>query len=326
MTPPAVPPGHAPDHQPGRPPGQTPDHHSHHSHTGSEGDFESDWDEALRTGHPRWLVYPDWQAPEQVALVEAVKAEQVLAVLHAAGHRSGRVLEYGCGAAGMTIWLRRRGYTGVALDRSLVALEVAARNQRLRDPDGAPLIRVAGDARALPFRTGSFQASMSYGLLEHFDGPALSDVLREAVRVLQTRGVFVADIVPGRLNVRSLGIALSFAGSALAHVLRGQARRLPQLWRAYFDHYFESAYGPEAWRDLLADVQLEAVQVRVCRPFPPLALSGAAERAYVSVMRLCLPLWRRFDTLPAALTGRWGWMYLVSGLKERDRRGAVAAQ
>jgi SAM-dependent methyltransferase len=177
-------------------------------------------------------------------------------------------------------------------------------------------------ALTLPFAADAFGAVMSFGLLEHFAEEGLSDLLGENARVLPPGGVFVADIVPGRVNARTVGIALSFCASAVVRVLTGQWRALPALRRAYFHHYFESTLDADAWTRLLSDAGLVGVDVRVCRPFPPLALAGAAERIYASLMRRCLPLWRRFDDSRSPLARAWGWMYLCTAVRGSPPGGA----
>lgn len=61
-----------------------------------------------------------WRHP--VSLLEWVKAQQVLALLDARGIQDARVLEYGCGAPGMSVFLKERGFSTYAVDLSLDAL------------------------------------------------------------------------------------------------------------------------------------------------------------------------------------------------------------
>jgi SAM-dependent methyltransferase len=53
--------------------------------------------------------------------------------------------------------------------------------------------RVAGDARRLPFRDGSFDVVTASLFLHHFDEPELADVLRE-LRRLARRAIVVSDL------------------------------------------------------------------------------------------------------------------------------------
>lgn len=283
---------------------------------GSAEDFERDWADALASGDERWLIYPKARADEQTALLEWVKAVQVLALLRERGIRGGRVLEYGCGSAGMSVFLKEQGYQAYATDLSVRALQVAQINDRRHRTVATPLPVVAADSTRLPMADGTFDAVMSYGLLEHFETDALKRLLDDTIRVLRPGGLFVADIVPARPNARAVGTAVNFAASTLFHAARGQIGVVRDLPRRYFGHYYETSFGPAEWERILRDRGLGSVRVQVCRPFPPLAVRGGLETAYVRLMRAALPLWRRFDASDGWLSRRWGWMYLASGLRQ----------
>lgn len=215
----------------------------------------------------------------------------------------------------MSVFLRAHGYATHAADLSERALRVARINDRAHRPTGPPLPLFAANSLALPLGDATFDATMSFGLLEHFESSALDALLREVLRVTRPGGVFVADIIPARLNARAVGNAVNAAGATLAHALRGRwadARATPGR---YFGHYFETSTGPEQWAELLRRHGLREVGVDVCRPFPPLALRGLPEQLYVGLMRALLPLWLRFDGSDSPVARRWGWMYLASGVR-----------
>jgi SAM-dependent methyltransferase len=285
---------------------------------GSVEDFERDWREALATRDPRWFIYPSPMRPEQTAFFEWVKAGQVLAVLRSLGVVGGRALEYGCGAAGMSIFLKERGYDAVGVDLSVAALQVARQNDDLHRRRGAPLMLVAADSLRLPFADGQFDVVMSYGLLEHFESAPLGRLLDEVVRVLRPGGVFIADIVPAGWNARYLGTLLNFLGSATYNLARGRPAEVRALPQRYFGHYFETSLSPADWEARLVQAGLAGVEVRVCRPFPLLAVTGTAEDAYVRVLRALLPVWLRFDRSGMSWKRHWGWMYLAWGVRPPD--------
>jgi SAM-dependent methyltransferase len=285
---------------------------------GSPDDFEADWQDALRTKDSRWLVYPDASAHDQVSLMEAVKARQVVETLRRHGIASGRTLEYGCGAAGMSIYLANRGFDAVALDLSESALKIARANVERHATGNRRIKLLAGDTLGLPFEDGAFDVVMSFGLLEHFDVATLHILLGEVTRVLRPGGVFVADIIPAGFNARAVGTAVNLVGALVARVLAGKVGELAAVRDAYLSHYYETALSPADWRDALAIHGLREITVKVCRPFPLLAISGSAERAYVNALRAMLPLWRRFDDSTLPFKHRWGWMYLASGVRAVD--------
>jgi SAM-dependent methyltransferase len=280
--------------------------------TGSAEDFEHDWATALRSRNDRWFAYPDFRGNSQVALVEWVKAQQTLGILRAAGISQGRILEYGCGSAGMSIFLKERGFDTCIADISGDALKVAQINDERHRTCARPLQPVLADALCLPFASRTFEVAMSYGLLEHFDEAPLRALLREVCRTLKPGGLLIADIIPARFNARAVGNAINLAASAAWEAVRGRWDALPGLRRAYFDHYHETSFGPEVYQCLLSEQGLEDISVQVCRPFPPLAVDGKLEEMYVRGMRRLLPVWRRFDQADSWFSRRWGWMYFVS--------------
>jgi len=98
----------------------------------------------------------------------------------------GLILEAGCGLGKEVIQLSELGYQVVGLDY----IEEPLRHVRLYRPDTR---LTAADVHALPFRDGSFDGYLSFGVLEHFDfGP--EPALREASRVLRKGGVLVLAV------------------------------------------------------------------------------------------------------------------------------------
>jgi SAM-dependent methyltransferase len=282
---------------------------------GSAEEFDRDWLHALADRDLRWLAFPDPTRGDQASLAEWVKGQQLLALLRAHGLRGGRVLEYGCGSAGMSIFLRQRGYAATGADLSAHGLEIARMNDQRHRRGAVPLPLVQADTLVLPMRDATFDVVMSHGLLEHFEPGALRHLIREVVRVLRPGGLFVADIVPKRLNARAVGNAANLAASVLYHLLTGRFRRVGELPRAYFGHYYETAFSTAEWETILREEGLTGVAVQGCRPFPPLAVGGRLERLYVRLMRSALPFWTRFDASRAGWTQSWGWMYLAWGSK-----------
>jgi SAM-dependent methyltransferase len=284
---------------------------------GSAADFDRAWAEALDQNGGFGLIYPAAQPKTQFELFEKVKAEEVDGLLERYQVTEGLVLEYGCGAAGMSIYLVNRGFEAVALDISANALSLARLNvARHRTDDGSgQLRRVAGNVLQLPFTDDAFDVVMSYGLLEHFAPEVVDAVLGEVIRTLRPGGLFLADIVPGRFSVRTLGTWLSLAGSLIAHAATLRWQRLPKLPGAYLDALYENDLDARAWSSALQRCGLQDVQGRICHPFPPLALSGWPERFYVSFMRSLRPVWRWFHRTQPPWARWWGWMHLVWGTK-----------
>lgn len=98
-----------------------------------------------------------------------------------------RILEVGAGSGRDSLELQRRGAEVWVVDYTPSALGLIA-----RQPDGARLRRVCGNAFQLPFADASFDAVFHQGLLEHFRDPA--GLLAENARVLKPGGVLLVDV------------------------------------------------------------------------------------------------------------------------------------
>ena len=284
---------------------------------GSVDDFERDWQEALSGNLQRYLIYPADKPTTQFELFEHIKAEYVSESLKASKLQNGIVLEYGCGAAGMSAYLAARGFRVVACDLSFNALRLANINaQQHLAPDTLQQFHsVAANTFQLPFSDEAFDVVMSYGLLEHFAPEALDSVLVEVVRTLRPGGLFVADIAHGRFSSRQVGAWISLATSLLFHFITLRWQKLEGLPGAYLKHYYENDLDEQAWGQALKRADLSAVQVRIYHPFPPLALSGWPEKLYVALMQWAHPVWQWFDRAQPRWGRFWGWLYIADGIK-----------
>jgi len=156
----------------------------------------------------------------------------------AAGPREQRLLDVGTGsgdvAAGLARRAARRGrrLAVVGVDRKLAHLVVGRRLGRRQ-------LRVVGDARALPFRAGSVDWSLSTLFFHHFDAPTNRAILAEMRRV-SIRGAVVVDLRASRWG-RWLGrllIPLLGVGPVTRHdgrVSLARAWRLPDVRRLTAD-------------------------------------------------------------------------------------------
>lgn len=144
------------------------------------------------------------------------------------------LLDVGCNWGRWTISAARSGYRAVGIDPNLTALLAARRVARQLGVDAA---FVAGDARYLPFRTGSLDTVFSYSVIQHFSKEDARSALAEAGRVLAPGGTSLIQM-PNRWGIRSLyhQARRRFAPGGGFDV---RYWTVPELLRA-----FETAIGP----------------------------------------------------------------------------------
>lgn len=288
-----------------------------HWKSGSVDEFEADWKDALQNQDYRYCSIPSFNSPRQSELFEWIKAEQISSMLKRSKIISGKTLEFGCGAAGISLYLANLGYQANICDISMHALQIAQMNRRINAPNVDYESIVQANGMQLPYTSNSFDVVLSNGLLEHFEILPLNQLLSETIRVLKPGGLYMADIIPGpkRMNIRTLAILANFLSSGAYHTLKGRWQALSQLPDKYFNYYYESSLSASEWKEILSQHSLREIKVSVCRPFPPLALPVKAERLYTNFIRRSIKFHQKFDETNNWFTHRWGWMYLVEAYK-----------
>ena len=129
-----------------------------------------------------------------------------------------KVLDLGCGYAGMLIYLSRQvrfTQTLEGLDCSLPMIERARKEIRSRGLEARIHVQ-QGRATQLPYPDGSFDVLFCTYVIKHLPDPLLREMLREVLRVLKPGGCFCLwEAAPSRYdfmqawNMRLLRIGLS---------------------------------------------------------------------------------------------------------------------
>ncbi len=241
----------------------------------------------LSLGEPRAVneAYDRW---------ERTLVERALAPL------SGRkVLDLGCGTGRMSGFLAARGARVVAMDNApgmLARCRAHSASMRATSPpasagvgtvgnpgaDHAPLSLVQGEAPRLALRTGSMDAAVCVGLLEHLPGEIRVRGLGELARVVRPQG----------------RIAL-VANNARSELLLRPEDNPHRKGVQYDNGYFCELVGADEVTSTLADLGWTA-RIVGANPFysllrfrrhaePPLSLDAAAlQRAYETAVELDL--------------------------------------
>lgn len=147
--------------------------------------------------------------------------------------RGKRLLDLGCGPRDQAAPAEHYGlaYAGVDFD--------------------SPAADLLADAHALPFRNGTFDAVLSYAVLEHLYNPFLA--VREVARVLAPGGIFFGTVSQGEPFHDSYFHHTAFGVLA---VFRAGGLRVLRLWPSYDTLHALSGMGryPRAQRMLIEAV------------------------------------------------------------------------
>ena len=132
--------------------------------------------------------------------------------------RSDRLLDVGCGCAGLLMYLDRRvGFEQPmeGLDCSPRMVEWARTEIRARELEGRLRVQL-GQATRLPYPDGAFDAILCTYVIKHLSDPLFREMLREVRRVLKPGGALCLwEAAPSRLafmqawNLKLLRIGVS---------------------------------------------------------------------------------------------------------------------
>jgi SAM-dependent methyltransferase len=204
-----------------------------------------------------------------------------------------RVLDIGCGEGRWVAYLLNRGVNCVGLD----FLPSAVREARRRC---FPVVRrtavLQGDATQLPFRPGSFDAILSFGLLEHF--PRHEAVLRHWYDLLREGGVAIISVPNAR---RWDWVLYSVLRQWLVtHQLPHLRQTTRGMASTMYGH--EERWTPAYLRSLCRGVQFRHVEIEGLFTLLPCFFHPVGNR---------LPSWIFWRVASSRPSRQWG-LYLVA--------------
>lgn len=127
-----------------------------------------------------------WTGETVPASIELCEGQTILPSLLAYLPPGGRILEAGCGLGRWVFYLRQKGYDVTGIDLARSAVELANRY----DPSAPILLE---DVLSSPFPSGSFDAVISLGVVEHFQGGP-DAALQELRRLLRDDGLLFISV------------------------------------------------------------------------------------------------------------------------------------
>jgi ubiquinone/menaquinone biosynthesis C-methylase UbiE len=220
-----------------------------------------------------------------------------------------RSLEVGCGAAGASAYFTGRGYSATVIDLTETALLKARESfQRYNLSGGA----VLGNALQLPFKDGSFDVVMSFGLLEHFEAP--EQPIREMVRVLKPGGLFFGEIVTKKISVQTPANFLINGLAAFVywtlHGSPGYGFRKGLRKMVSIEDFYESTYPARRFEKAAGDCNVVQIRCTGANPIPDLYLPPFLMPTWVKWLKGRRHLWQRFNNSESHFAKRYicrGW-------------------
>lgn len=206
----------------------------------------------------------DWEESEMQALLATCVNDDAWPMIQRHFPPGSRLLEAGCGSGRWLRFLADRGYDIVGLEYKRETLGMVRRAW----PD---LPVVTGDCETSPFRDGSFDGALSFGVVEHWrEGPQRP--LADLMRILRPGGKALITVpclnTIRRLKRRVYWDEIYLAPKALAvRLLRGTPKPLARLTRdarfAVFPawgEFFEYRMTPGEFRAEIEKAGFEIVE------------------------------------------------------------------
>jgi len=223
-----------------------------------------------------------------------------------------KILHCGCGTAQWSQPFLVKGHSVVNLDLSPRALGLT------RDTLGefSTKMLVQADVLRMPFSDSSFDAVMSFGLLEHFED--VCPVIQEMVRVLRPGGILYADIITARFSVRTLEALIALLICLVKRLISFHWQGMLNCLTLLKPSFYENQLSLQQYLEAMTQSGLKRLQAEGIRSFPFLGLPRGVERWYVRVLETLRRRGLPVIVSASRLALRWCPIWGVSGIQQRQ--------
>lgn len=192
------------------------------------------------------------------------------------------VLNLGCGKGTHSLPLEKRGFRVVNVDYLDEALTLT-KEFYSKEEKNAMVVR--GDIKNLPFKPGSFDIVMNFGVMEHFkDARAAYNQMAE---VLKSKGILHSEVITKRLSVHTLERLVAVLFSFSYNLIFIRIGKLLRLIKSDYknEDFYENSYPQAYYLNTLRDSGISKLCCIGIRPYPFLRLPQALDNLYAQVLK-----------------------------------------
>lgn len=253
------------------------------------------------------------QEPQLNRLIAKISQEYWLDVLRklvSAQGRGFRSLEIGSGRGDLSVGMSMIGYDCCLGDISEVALLLGKTNFQKISLSGSFILM---DASMLPFKDETFDVVVSGGVVQHFED--INEFVREGSSVLKKGGLYAIFTGIKGFSIQTPVNAIAIAARILYYVLTLNIAKL----KSFEFNLFHPAHYHYRNLDKLAKVLTDnniSVLVRTgINPYPYVPLPRYLENVYIYIIKLFMPLVKRFNASSSRMSSIVGTSYFICGYK-----------
>ncbi len=218
-------------------------------------------------------------------------------------HKAHDVLEIGCGRGTIGLYMRKHmGLKVSLLDNVESAIVLAKAEFKQHNLDAEFFVE---DVLKTHFPDNSFDAVVSIGLAEHFEGHEIEALLKEQYRILRPNGVMVSLNIPKKFSIQYLNIVMRTVKKLLG-TYHGDVRK----------DYFRNSLTPKNYEVLAKGAGFKDVYTMRTFPFPffiPIRMT--TDRALTKFFLFIVRLRRIFQKYPYKTNALFAQSHFLVGTK-----------